>query len=63
MAKENLKPCPFCGSDAVTKHNTEKKCFGVGCLNYDCHGYIGLGWEYMTLEDAIAAWNRRVCDE
>lgn len=52
---KKLKPCPFCGGEAELIYwgnfNVECKVCGNGC------GVRG------TKEEAIAAWNRRVCCE
>lgn len=57
-----LKPCPFCGGEAVLKkhHNRFIDWFSVSCNK--CHisqtgNYFGFGFE------AIEAWNRRVQDD
>jgi hypothetical protein len=64
----NLKPCPFCGTDAEKKLSqfqeessycidvfpaVENEGFAVGCKCL-CSGPIG-----RTKEEAIAAWNTR----
>ena len=52
---ENLKPCPFCGHDAVAR------AVGVGwevvCSN--CSAIIG---PRLSLQGAIENWNRRAID-
>ena len=55
-----LKPCPFCGGEAVL---TQEDCYGyyhddwlVFCE--DCDLYLGFARQYAK-EQAIAAWNRR----
>lgn len=53
---EKLKPCPFCGGDAV--FNGESYHFGgqVECQNSDCE-VIG---PFRDAEhDAVVAWNTR----
>ena len=55
-----LKPCPFCGGTKVivyTNVNLRGDCAGH-C--YQCGTY---GPFCEDEEDAITAWNRRVCDE
>ena len=60
---EQLKPCPFCGSDAtievlqraieeLTRYRIECKC---------C--WCATGWDYLSEEMVIEAWNRRANDE
>lgn len=65
---DNLKPCPFCGGEAVAFKDNYEKC-GVYCtccnamlgVRLECGTVLRDGWrtEYDTPEDAIAAWNRR----
>lgn len=51
-----LKPCPFCGRNAVTVvDDATEEMFGVKCFN--CGGMIDAKKE--TLDEAIEAWNRR----
>lgn len=53
---ENLKPCPFCGGEAIIKtiYDTD---FNVSCRNvYKC----GAMMEWRdTEEEAIYTWNNR----
>lgn len=52
---EELKPCPFCGGEAVRKCIFPNRYFFVECKN--CH--VSLPFK-GTKEEAIEAWNRRV---
>lgn len=58
---ENLKNCPFCGSDnlKVVYENTAY----VTCLSCDCkgpeHGEGGPHTDYIDRECAIESWNIR----
>ena len=54
MNNEDLKPCPFCGGEAVT-HTLY-----VGCIVECLECAISTACE-NTKAEAIAAWNRRVC--
>ena len=60
MAKQKLKPCPFCGGLAVitkTQQGNYKAC----CGDLKCIGsYIYL--HHPTEEEAAAAWNGRATD-
>ena len=71
--KTELKPCPFCGSDAylVSDFNEEyagtDKCMtaNVRCSNQKCltWGYIADSCVGETEQEAIDAWNRRETTE
>lgn len=56
---ENLKPCPFCGSDAeiVPILTTIPRVFVIRCVTHCCSTK-----GYTTQEEAIEAWNRRKAD-
>lgn len=47
-----LKPCPFCGADAIA---WDKLYPHVRCSNHECEVAI---FRY-TIEEAIEIWNRR----
>lgn len=56
---ENIKNCPFCGGDSVTRkrnfdHIMRDKVFVTYTVCKNKTGY------YDTAEEAIAAWNTRV---
>ena len=59
---EELKPCPFCGSDEIRVNkgfirlNHDIDGYQVEC--YNCHS---VGW-HESEERAIKSWNRRVRD-
>jgi len=50
-----LKPCPFCGSDAAMEIDNGD--FSVGCSEIDCTGNVDF-W-LQTRKAAIKAWNNR----
>jgi Lar family restriction alleviation protein len=54
--KEELLPCPFCGSEASINSGTEDHY--VVCRNDDCAAAI-IARSFSSPEEAIAAWNRR----
>lgn len=64
-----IKTCPFCGSEAVIKERMSEdyySCAGnnninydVVCTNKDCHMENGTDSWYDTPEDAIKSWNKR----
>lgn len=55
-----LKPCPFCGSpaklDAYQFGREKETRYHVECSKCWCQE----DWDYWKIDDAIAAWNRRV---
>lgn len=57
MLEIELKPCPFCGGEAIDTYNTHHK-YIIYCENENCmmnQNEVG----YESLEEAIEAWNRR----
>lgn len=50
-----LKPCPFCGGEAILAENTNSEELLVECCN--CYAHTGL---YCSEQEAIDAWNNRV---
>lgn len=67
--KINLKPCPFCGSEAKIKHGfpkTQKKglrqalvqCMKCGCRTITFKQFPYQSWKEVD-ELAINTWNRR----
>lgn len=63
---EELKKCPFCGSDArvemtgtTIENGEEYDDYTVVCTNRECLCFLGVGL-FRSKEAAIAAWNKRV---
>lgn len=60
-----LKPCPFCGMDAVIsaerRHaSTKDRFYFIGCGTYNCIASLHSMNRYnLTEHEAIEAWNRR----
>lgn len=56
---EELKPCPFCGSDQVSVSIGET---GVGGDFYyvECEKCAGMCGSSSKQEDAVKAWNKRI---
>ena len=54
--KEDLKTCPFCGSEAEVYGECDM--VKIQCSNYDC-GCSLSGW-FDDIEEAAEDWNRRV---
>ena len=63
-----LKPCPFCGGEAIIKvdfrlvASGEDDVYLVGCRDYECRGFVFIGPHYMSESKAIEAWSKRVND-
>ena len=67
---EKLKPCPFCGGEAVVENDFSDYSFIVHCLNcYARTGTFMMGMygipddEIEAQKVAVDAWNRRTNDE
>ena len=54
-----LKPCPFCGSRNIRQHSR----YPVQVWSVKCRDCGGKMQRPGSQEQAVAAWNRRVCDE
>lgn len=52
--KNELKPCPFCGCEAVAIVDKNSNYHGVTCMN--CTARI---FGYSTKELSVNAWNKR----
>jgi len=52
-----LKPCPFCGSEAYIGQSGMSLYWTVSCENHECR----CGWKnrFETREDAVKLWNER----
>lgn len=60
----SLKPCPFCGGEALMKavrHVPSGYEYTPMCTVKSCAGRLAKKW--LHKEDAIQAWNRRPTDE
>lgn len=58
--KKKLKPCPFCGSEAVELTGYSDKWFDVSCTNLHCSAHK-VACHFESKEKAVEAWERR-CD-
>ena len=52
-----LKPCPFCGSERLDLNMEIQGGYYVECQ--DC--FASLSWSYRTPDEAAKAWNTRAC--
>lgn len=59
MPDPKLKPCPFCGSEAVVQKSNSFCPYRPGCMEPICCGFFGDRIPYKNKQDAIDAWNRR----
>ncbi len=61
-ANKKLKPCPFCGSEAMIVNDWsvgfQKEMYTVECTNDECTATINKMKE--TQDEVIKIWNRRV---
>lgn len=55
---KGLKPCPFCGSEAVMKSDRYDENFWVQCSNGRC--FVDGTFAHGTKEAAAEEWNMRV---
>lgn len=55
---EKLKPCPFCGGQAIV--GGAGKGNWIGCINSECFAQTRVFWNER---EAINAWNTRTTDE
>ncbi len=71
MSDIELKPCPFCGSEAVIVRSWAYKFYSVSCNNEkDCMGdnmeqdeQGGFACEYTSPSQAAKAWNTRLGEQ
>lgn len=69
IKKADLKPCPFCGREAVVeethryprnRHSVYPvKVYTPVCLNMDCIIYKADNQYYKTIRKAVEMWNKR----
>jgi len=62
---EEIKCCPFCGSDPevedITNPASNKEIARISCYSDECPGFVDSWWSNETpLQSAITSWNRRV---
>ena len=61
---EKLKPCPFCGNEAVLEDLGGPSVFGEGRFFVRCSkGCVAQEGLWATKQTAIKRWNRRAKDE
>ena len=63
--KSNIKPCPFCGSEAILENekiSSNSRYTTIKCKNYKCEARI-TQWGADTESKAIEDWNKRVYEQ
>ena len=55
---DDLKPCPFCGGNAVVRRVLDITPWYVRCDNPDCVVWV-VTFNRDTAEEAIKLWNTR----
>lgn len=67
---KDLKPCPFCGCEAKVKEyevmdadGDERNAWGIACSNHKCIAFETDLVSFLSLGEAIEAWNRRADDD
>ena len=59
--ENQIKPCPFCGKEAVLEKLNEV--YVIGCDTEMCYGNINhMTMVFYSKENAIKTWNRRECN-
>ena len=62
MEKTDLKPCPFCGGEAIVTFDKHGKWFYIECGNDDCPLIVQGMW-HLDMNGAAEEWNRRATNE
>ena len=57
MKEVELKPCPFCGGEAIVYEDEENDCYMIGCKS--CCAVEPMTEWCESKEDAIVQWNTR----
>lgn len=55
-----LKPCPFCGGEALLEPYRARKGYEASIQCNQCLCSITYDKEETAIEDVVKAWNRRV---
>ena len=58
-----LKPCPFCGGEAILLEDWKDGNFIVGCANNDYIVRLSGIPSFDNAEQAVKAWNTRAYEE
>lgn len=57
MVTNKLKPCPFCGGEAVVMDDYDL--FRCGCNDQECIAWVADMPKYLTRSGAVNDWNTR----
>lgn len=65
---EELKPCPFCGSEPVVSKRVDKKgnlvCIKISCSKpLFCSAELSRWFFWNEIEEAYDTWNRRAGED
>lgn len=56
--ESQLKPCPFCGSEATLERFENMKLYRAICNHIPCRVHL-MGWWHENIEECIEEWNTR----
>lgn len=70
LYESEAKPCPFCGRDPVIRKDIRyprpecepKEAYEVVCQTIQCPVYKADNTYFLTMEEAVEAWNTRKGD-
>lgn len=57
MGNNELKPCPFCGGEAIIHHPTYHT-VAVICSRWECGATVSI-CDARNIDEVVERWNRR----